>query len=156
MSTAEEVFSRVLGYAGISEDFRNEYLVKVRYTSFRKLFQLTPAQRDAILKRAEDSEDPVMVVEALDLMKFLEIAEHYRKTRAISMKHLIPWDTFTEEAMLDAIDDYINSLQDGDEKTVKSVGIRTPSNSPTKLGNVLELEVEESVAKEDNQTVSYV
>ena len=155
MSTAEEVFNRVLGYAGLSQDFTNEFLVKVRYTSFRKIFQLTPAQKDAILKRAEQHEDPAMTVEALDLMKFLATAEHYRKTSNISAKHLIPWETFTEDSMLDAIDDYINSLEGDEEKAAaSSVGIRTPSNSPAKLGKVLELDVEDKESSQDT-SISY-
>ena len=101
--TPKEVFTRILGYVDISQEFLDTVLTPLRTRTFRKAMVLDEAQLKEITDLSAESDDRGMKTDALQLFSLLKAGDYYLKVNEVSE---VPWGSFDEDANFKLLTDF--------------------------------------------------
>ena len=81
--TPMQVFSRILGYVDISQEFLDTVLTTLRTRTFRKAMVLNEAQLKEITDLSAESNDRGMRTDALQFFSLLKAGDYYLKMNRV-------------------------------------------------------------------------
>ena len=101
--TPKQVFTRILGYVDISQEFLDTVLTTLRTRTFRKTMVLDEAQLKEISDLSAESNDRWMRTDALQFFSLLKAGDYYLKLNQVTD---VPWSSFDEDAIYKLLTDF--------------------------------------------------
>ena len=115
--TPNQVFTRILGYADISQEFLDTVLVTLRTRTLRKAMVLDEAQLKEISDLSAESSERGMKFDALQFFSLLKAGDYYLRQKQVTE---VPWSTFDEDAVYKLLTDFKLMNQERVEEVEKT------------------------------------